>query len=338
MVLVTGGTGLVGSHLLLHLLQEQIAVRATYRTGSDLGRVQKVFSYYTENASELFQKIEWAIADLSDIPALETAFHGVDQVYHTAAIISFNHRDYKKLKKTNTDGTTNIVNLCLDNNIKKLCYVSTIGAIGNGLDGSRATEENEWVEQDTTVYAKTKYAAEMEVWRGSQEGLSVVMVNPGVILGPGFWKSGSGTFFSTVEKGYSYYPPGGTGFVTITDVVHIMKRLMDANIKNERFILVAQNLKYQEILGMIAEKLGKKKPTKQLKHWQLQIGRYFDWMFDLLTHSGRRITKNTIKSLYHRDNYDAQKIKETLDFEFEALEPTLKFCCEKFKEENRQPF
>ncbi|MGB5553965.1 MAG: NAD-dependent epimerase/dehydratase family protein [Flavobacteriaceae bacterium] len=334
MVLVTGGTGLVGSHLLLQLLQDHVSVRATFRAKSDLDQVLRIFNYYSSKATTLFEKIEWVQADLNNLPELEEAFSNIDLVYHTAALISFDPGDYPKLKKINTEGTANIVNLCLANKVKKLCYVSTIGAIGKSIDGSIAHEENEWIAQNANVYALTKQAAEMEVWRGAQEGLDMVMVNPGVVLGPGFWKHGSGSFFSISNKAYAYYPPGGTGFVAVNDVVKALVALMNSKIVNERFILVAENLKFKEILGLIAEQLGKRKPSKELKKWQLQIGRFFDYSVNLFTGRGRRITKNSIHSLYHRDEYDNSKIKKAINFQFEPLSKTIAFCCTKFREEN----
>lgn len=334
MVLVTGGTGLVGAHLLVDLTQKDIPVRAIYRSGSDLDRIEKVFAYYSENSSQLFQKIQWIEADLNDIPALEIAFEDVEYVYHAAAFISFDPNDFQSLLKINAEGTANIVNFCLSHQIKKLCYVSTIGTIGKSLGTSIATEENEWNDQHVNVYARTKYMAEMEVWRGSQEGLPVVMVNPGVILGPGFWKTGSGALFTTANKGYRYYPPGGTGFVTVHDVVRMMIELMTSEIINERFIAVAENLKFKEILTRITKELGKPPPKKQLKYWQLKIGRVLDFVWSSVSGSTRRITKSSIHSMKHRDEYSNKKIKAFLDFEFENLDDTIVFSCERFKEEN----
>lgn len=334
MILVTGGTGLVGSHLLLQLVRSGFTVRATYRQNSNLKRIEKVFAYYDQKVGELFAKIEWILADLNDIPSLETAFQGITHVYHCAALISFDPKDYDILHKINTQGTANIVNLCLAKNIEKLCHVSTIGAIGKSLDGNVATEENEWAEEDTNVYAMTKHAAEMEVWRGSQEGLSVIIVNPGVIVGPGFWEDGSGKLFTTAHKGYAYFPPGGTGFITIADLIRIMTKLMDSSLMNQRYITVAENVTFEHMLGMLTKYLGKPKPTKKLAFWQLEIGRVFDMFFSFFTGRARRITKNSIKSLKTRDIYDNTKIKKELNFEFAPLEETLSFCCARFMEEN----
>ncbi len=334
MILVTGGTGLVGAHLLLHLVQNNIPVRAIYRQESNLKRVEKVFSYYSQNASAHFNKIEWLLGDISDIPALEIAFKNVDYVYHAAALISFDPNDYRKLKKINALGTANIVNLCLSNKIKKLCYVSTIGAIGKSVKGTKATEENDWTGQVANVYGLTKHRAEMEVWRGSQEGLPVVIVNPGIIVGPGFWDSGSGKLFTTANKEYRFYPPGGTGFISVDDLIKMMIGLMDSEVKNKRFIAVAENLTFKDILTRLSFELGKKAPTKELKVWQLELGRVFDYFKNFFTRSGRKITKKTIYSFMHPESYDNQRIIDTLGFEFEALGKAIAYSCTKFKEEN----
>lgn len=333
MVLVTGGTGLVGAHLLWHLVQKHNVVRAIHRKGSHLQQVEKVFSYYTRNATEFFRKIEWVLADITDIPALEHAFTGVEYVYHAAAMISFDPADFHQLMKINTEGTTNIVNLSIAHTVKKLCYVSTIGTIGRSFNGGTSNEESEWIPNHINVYARSKYAAEMEVWRGSQEGLDVVMVNPGVILGPGFWNTGTGALFRTAYKGYRFYPPGGTGFVSVHDVVRMMTYLMDSDIVNERYIAVAENLTYHEILSRMCPLLGQSIPSKKLKFWQLELGRVADMVWHFITRSGRRITRSAIHSMKYRDDYSHTKAKETLGFEFEPLDPVIEFSCARFMEE-----
>ena len=251
-------------------------------------------------------------------------------VYHAAAFISFDPKDLKKLQRINTEGTANIVNLCLFHHIKKLCYVSTIGTIGRSAKGGQSTEETVWTNEHTNVYALSKYYAEIEVWRGSQENLPVVIVNPGVVLGPGFWKSGSGSLFSTVNKGYTFYPPGGTGFVTVIDVAKVMRKLMDSSIVNERFIVVAKNLNFKQIMVKVAVELGKKPPHKRLKIWQLKIGRYVDYLVSLITGNKRRITKNSIYSLKNPQAYDNSKVRNTLHLEFEDLDTTIKLSSRYF--------
>ncbi|NJB71140.1 nucleoside-diphosphate-sugar epimerase [Saonia flava] len=333
MVLVTGGTGLVGAHLLFHLANKGLKVKAIHRKQSDLRRVEKVFSYYSNDATALFKKIMWIEADLDNIPTLEIAFTNVTHVYHAAALISFDPRNYKKLRKVNVKGTRNIVNLCLAYGIKKLCYVSTIGAIGRSINGESMTEETEWNDAHTNVYALTKYDAEMEVWRGSQEGLDMVMVNPGIVLGPGFWKYGSGKFFSIAAKGQRIYPPSGTGFITVNDVVKMMVSLMESPIKNERFIAVSENLTYKKVVAIIAKELGKPGPKNKLKLWQLEILWRLDWVRTVLTGKERKLTKNGVFSLRKRRVYNNTKIQKYFPFEYESIEEALIFSSKHFLKE-----
>ncbi len=334
MVLVTGGTGLVGSHLLLHLLEKGMRVRAIHRPGSDLRAVAKVFAYYRENADELFRSLEWMEADISDIPAMEAAFEDVGQVYHAAALISFAPQDQDRMMKVNAEGTANIVNLCLARKVKKLCYVSSIATLGIGHSEEQANEENAYQDQYANDYGRSKYAAELEVWRGSVEGLSVVVINPGIILGPGFWNGGSGNLFGIANKGYRHYPPGGSGFVTVNDVVKAMIKLMESEIKNERYLLISENLTYQKILTLITKNLGLKPPSRPLRAWQLEGLRAVDWLAHVLAGKTRKLTKEGIRSLKRRAFYSNAKIIREIAFEFEPVEATVAFCCSRFKEEN----
>lgn len=332
MILVTGGTGLIGSHLLYHLVNSGQKVRALYRTKDSLQKVSKVFGYYSGKTAQLMDQIDWVIGDITNIGELENAFDGIEQVYHCAALISFDPRDFKALEKINVEGTANIVNLSLKYGVRKLCYVSSIAAIGPSVKGYEATEENEWNEASASVYGLTKYNAELEVWRGSQEGLSVVIVNPGVVIGPGFWKSGSGTFFTYAAKGKKHFIPGGTGFVSVGDVVKAMVSLMESAIQSERFILVDQNWTYEQLFQKIAPKLGVEPPSKQLSYSSLEMFWRLDWLRSNLLGKRRKLSKNMAKGLYHQEIYDNSKLKETLGFQYEDLDSTIHFCCSKFKD------
>tara|TARA_R110000868_G_scaffold325809_2_gene586672 strand:- start:3542 stop:4549 length:1008 start_codon:yes stop_codon:yes gene_type:complete len=333
MILVTGGTGLVGAHLLVQLTRAETRVKAICRPESDLKKVEKVFSYYLEGYEEYYEKIDWIIADINDLPALEIAFNTITQVYHCAALISFDTKQYAKMHKINCIGTANIVNLCIAKNIKKLCYVSSIATIGKDLNNTIVDEESDWSYKDANVYAHTKYNAEMEVWRGSQEGLETVILNPGVIIGPGFWHTGSGTIFSTAKKNYNYYPPNGTGFIAVNDIVKLMLLGMKTSVNKERFIAISENLTYKDILTKISIGLGIKPPIKELKFWQLTLLWRIDWLKNLLTQKERRITKKTVKSLREMKIYNNHKVLEAFNFTFEPIEKTIAFCCEKFLEE-----
>ncbi len=334
MILVTGGTGLVGAHLLLRLVEKDLSVRAIHRASSDLKAVEKVFSYYTQDAKALFKKIEWVETDINDILGLENAFEDITHVYHCAAYISFHPGDHTKLQKINVEGTANIVNFCIAKNVKRLCYVSSIAAIGRNIHGAITNEESEWSDDHANVYALSKKAAEMEVWRGTQENLSVVILNPGVIIGPGFWDSGSGLLFKNADKNRKIYPPGGTGFITVGDVVRQLLELMDSSIENERYIAVSENLSYKDILDKIAKQFHTSGRKRKLKFWQLEVLWRLDWLRSLFTGSPRKLTKNAVFSLMHPVQYDHQKIKKALNFKFEPMDEVISFTCKKFAEEN----
>ena len=324
MILVTGGTGLVGAHLLLALVNNGEKVRAIHRVSSDLDAVKNVFSYDTCETETLFNKIEWIIADITDVTTLEAAFKNIEYVYHCAAFISFNPRHYPVLKKVNIEGTANVVNFCLTEGVKKLCYISSIATLGKTTDESLSTEETEFnPEEKNSVYAITKHEAEMQVWRGTQEGLDAIIVHPGVIIGEGIWNSASGGIFRTISKGLRYFTPGGVSIVDVKDVVKVMINLTSSPIKNEAYILVAKNIYYKELLTKISDGLNKKPPNKTIAKWIMISFANLDWFFYKIFKIKRKLLKATVRSLYRNSFYDASKIEKEIDFKFTPTNKTI---------------
>ncbi len=335
MILITGGTGLVGAHLLYELAQRNDRIKATKRHSSDIQAVRKVFGYYRPEAEAdaLFNKIEWITADINDIPSLTKAFEEADYVYHCAALVSFDPSDEKKLRKINIEGTANVVNLCIAHKIKRLCYVSSVAAIGSNLNGKEIDENVRWnPEENHNDYAISKYGAEIEVWRGTQEGVETVIVNPGIIIGPGFWNDGSGQIFKRVDNGLSYHFPKISGFVGVKDVVSAMVKLMNSPIKNEKFILVSENLSFEHVLKQTAGFLGKPQPKKPLKKWMV----FFGWIFQKIGSwfgGSREITRQSVNTLFEKTCYDNSKIQESLQFEFTPVQQVLKETATIYKKE-----
>lgn len=328
MILVTGGTGLVGSHLLYQLVLQNESIVAIHRKSSDLNAVKNVFLYYSDDAEKLFTTIKWIEADITDIPSLTKAFKGITYVYHSAAMISFNASDYKNMRKVNIEGTANIVNLCIENNIKKLCFVSSIAAIGKPLTDNEIAEDNEWnVEQNNYGYAITKYGAEIEVWRASQEDIDVVIVNPGLILGPGFWQDGPGKLFTNMYNGFKFYTEGITGFVGVVNVASIMINLMKSNIKNERYILVSENDSFKNVFFAIADRLSKKRPSIKATKLLSAMAWRISWLVQKITGSKSLITKQTAQSSHNKYRYSNKKIREAIAFNFEPLADTITTTC-----------
>ena len=344
MILVTGASGLVGSHLVLHLTEMGSNVSAIYRNQNSIDKTEALFKMY--NKEHLFANINWIPADINDIPSLEIAFENIDYVYHCAAKISFDPRDEEKLRKINIEGTANIVNFCLARNVKKLCFVSSIAALGDlpeynsnhdrGESSSRIIdEETDWnPEKPHSDYAISKYGSEMELWRGQQEGLEVVIVNPGIILGaiPNSWNRNEGSFkiIAKVANGLKFYSNGTTGFVGVLDVVKCMTKLMNSDIKGNRYILVSQNLSYEKITTLIAEKLNVKPPKSEAKRWMTKLAWRWDWLATNLFLQERHLTKAVAKSLHTKDFYSSAKIKNELNFTFESIESVVSKIAEKY--------
>ncbi len=316
MVLVTGGTGLVGAHLLLHLIENGESVRAIYRNLKSIQKTKDLFSLYKKEV--LFEKIDWIQADIIDVPSLEMVFEKVEYVYHCAALISFDPKDEDLLRKTNIEGTANIVNFCIAKAVKKLCFVSTIAALGDLKEyESIITEETEWnPEKHHSDYAISKYGAEMEIWRGQQEGLESVIINPGVIIGPGFWEQGSGLLFKKVANGLSFYTKGTTGFIAVPDVVEIAVKLMKSHHSNERYILVSENIDFRDLLNSIADSLNVTRPFLHASPLLVNIAYRMDWFISNILGLKRRLDRATAKASYAKNQYSNEKIKTTLSAEF----------------------
>lgn len=325
MILVTGGTGMLGAHLLLNLAQKNQSLRATYRTESRLEETRTFFLAKAGNNIHYFDRIQWVKTSLDDFYTLDTAFEGVQFVYHCAAKVSFAAFDKEKLMHSNIEGTTHVVDLCLKHHIKKLAYVSSIAAIGAEKTIKKVNELHSWnSNQHHTDYAKSKYKAELEVWRGAQEGLDVVIVNPGVILGAHFWHRSSGVLFKRIQRGLRFYTTGTTALVALEDVVIVLVQLMNSNIKNERFILVADNRKQKQLLDTIGNALNKKKTTYPLYYGFLIFLFIIDKSLAMLGLKKSFLSLGFIEALHSKQEYDGSKITKVIPFDYTPINETIK--------------
>lgn len=324
MILVTGGTGLLGAHLLLRLAENGAKMRAIYRDENGIQKTKSLFEHYQK--STLFNAVEWIKGDILDITALEDAFIGITQVYHCVAYISFDSKDENKLRKINIEGTANIVNFCLAKGVEKLCHVSSIAALGDlAAHETSITEETEWnPEKHHSDYAISKYGAEMEVWRGQQEGLQVIIVNPGIIIGPGFENQSSGQLIKKVADGLLFYTYGKTAFVVVDDVVGIMIELMESSICNERFILIGQNIVFRDLFNTIADTLKVKRPSIEAKPFLIGLTWRLYWVLSLFSTKPKQISKDSLQSLLNKKEFSNQKIKSALQTSFIDVQQYIK--------------
>lgn len=336
MILVTGGTGLIGSRLLFYLTQnEENKVRSIYRSESSVTKVKDVFKRLSDSGEEQFSRIEWVKADINNIPDLEKAFRDVVFVFHVAGFISFKPTDFDRLIKINVEGTANIVNLCIDFKVKKLCHVSSIATI-TSVEGKILDETSEWdSEASNNDYAISKHGAEMEVWRGSQEGLKVVIVNPSVVLGAYFWDSGSGTLFKRVASGFPFYPTGGTGFVDVDDVVRAMLQLQFSDVENQRFVLSGSNQTYENVMKTIAKYLDITPPSKKISYQTLRILARIDGFLSFLRLKKRTLTLRNVDSISLISSYDGSKISQFVDFKYSDFEQSIKNICQEYLKEKK---
>ena len=338
MILITGSTGLVGSHLLAQLLADHPKIRATKRASSDLSSFRSILKQYYPDPEAMEARVEWVTANITDIPALEAVFEGITHVYHCAAYISFDPKNFHKLKKSNIEGTANIVNLCLKNGVNKLVHVSSIATLGEEPDGKAMDESSDWnPEAQNSVYAITKYGAEMEVWRGQQEGLSTAIVNPGVIIGPGDWNSGSCVIFKQAARGIPRYTSGSCGFVSVWDVVKAMRILMEGDIAAERYVLVAENWKYKRFIETICSALGAKPPKRSISKKSMLVLAWLDGLRATITGGKAQLHKDTVESLYTNSPFDGTKALSIPGFSYQDLDKAIKMTAAVYSSEVLAP-
>ena len=324
MILVTGASGLLGSHLLFELTQHHPKIRASYRNNEKLKEVEKLFQFYQKSQSgALFSKIEWVKCDLLNISEYDELFRDIKYVYHCSGKVSFYKSDFNACFRNNREVTANIVNVCLDSKVEKLCYVSSTAAIGINPNGL-TTEQDKW-ENGKTIsgYSVSKFSAEKEVWRGIEEGLNAVIINPCVILGPGDWNESSLTIFKTAEKGISFYPSGRNAIVDARDVAKSMRLLMESSIYSERDLCTGLNITFRDLFSHLCLKFGKKAPSIAVPRWLTLIVSIISETISRITGKKSGISIETAYSAFKSIEYDNSKLKKAIGIEFHTLEETI---------------
>lgn len=332
MIAVTGATGFLGSHLVCRLLKQGKTVKAIKRSSSDVSEFNFIYSLYFDTPVSQ-QKFTWAEGDVLDVPSLENAFAGADEVYHCAAVVSFNKSDKSHMMKTNVEGTANVVNVCLNLNIKKLAYISSIAALGREKSGALVSEKTKWTNSKlNSNYAISKHKAELEVWRGIEEGLNTVIVNPGVILGSGKFDKGSCKLIEMVDKGMPFYTHGINGYVDVEDVADAAIFLMEKNVFNERFVLVSENMDMKWFMNETATLLNAKKPFIEVNKFIAELSWMATGLLGLITGKKPAITKETARASLNKYYYSSDKIK-ALGFTFKPIAQTLADACSNYKKQ-----
>lgn len=315
MVLVTGGSGLLGTTLLKHLLAQGMSVKAIYNK-----------TPLTTFDGTALQTVH---CDLLDVVTLEEVMQGVTKIYHCAGLVSFRRKDVQRLYQVNVEATANLVNAALHAGVKKIVHVSSVAALGRIRQQETINEKMSWTpETSNSKYGETKFLGEMEVWRGIAEGLEAVVVNPSIILGPGDWNDGSTAIFKSAFNEFPWYTDGVTGFVGVNDVAKCMVELMESDVSAERFIISAHNETYRNVFNGIADAFQKRRPHKQvtpfISRWVTRI----ESLKSRFTGKEPLLTKETAYTAMAKVHFDNSKIFKFLPaFSYEPLQQTISETC-----------
>ena len=321
-VLVTGGTGFIGAYILKELVEKGYAVRA-------IRRINKLPFFISP---DILDKVEWVTSDVLDVIALNEAMDGVEAVIHSAALVSFDRKERKQMYNTNVDGTANIVNLSLENGIKKLVHISSISALGRTFAGEQVNEEKKWMDSKlNSHYGISKNKAEMEVWRGMGEGLDAVIINPSTVLGFGNWHDSSCAIFKNMYKGFPWYTNGVNGFVSVEDVAKVAVLLMESNITEERFIINHENWEFKKLFDIIADGFGQKRAKWQATPFLSGIAWRIEKIKSSIKNAKPLLTKETARIALSKTFWQNDKILKALPgFSFMPLESSIIKACKNY--------
>lgn len=320
MVLLTGGTGFVGGHMLVHLIQAGRKVRALKRKNSSTRELEIICRFYGEDFQSISSHIEWIEGDLLNPESLDNALINVQEVYHCAAVVSFDGKDPEQLNRINIEGTRNLVNATIHTDISNFIYISSIGALGESLSDKLITEATSWnLQNQSSAYSNSKYHAEQEVWAGIEKSLNVIIVNPGIILGAGDFTKGSLRFFSQVKRGMPFYTDQQTGYVDVRDVCKAILVLKEKQLFNMRFILVSENLTNKQLFTYIANALNKKPPFIRIGKTGLRIASMLNRLGCKISGKQPLLSREIVNSASGKHRYSSDKFLSNTGFSFTPM-------------------
>jgi len=324
LVFITGSTGLVGGHLLVQLHLKRFKIKALVRKTSSFEQLKLISDFYNVSFNEVIKAVDWVYGDTLDYIGLQEALKGVKTIYHCAAMVSFGRKNRETLLKTNIRGTANMVDAAVECGVGQFCFISSIAALGSENETGFIDETTPRdINKPVSVYSESKFLSELEVWRGAAEGLNVVILNPGVILGPGLPNKGSMLLFQAASKGIPFYTDSVTGYIDVRDICRAAIDLISREIYGKRFVLVSENVDNMRLFTDIAQQFGKKGPSVRAGKGLLNIAIVFAELLSLFTKKDPPLSKDTIRTVTHPEYYSSQLIKDTIHFSFTPISETI---------------
>ena len=311
MVAITGATGLLGGHILDRFRAEAVNPIALCRPGQD---------------SLLLEGIHKRTGDILDQVSLREAFDGATTVIHAAAFVSFNPRRRKEIFEVNVKGTRNVVDTCLQLGIKNLIHISSVSALGRKPE-EEISEESKWNGGYSSLYAESKYLAELEVFRAAEEGLTVSVLNPSTILSASQPNRSSGTLFNYCWDEIPFYTGGTLNYVDAREVAEATYQLYKKPRAGEKFILNAGALLYLDFFQKVAKRLNKRSPSIKISPFLSSWAGWAEEVRSLIAHREPIVTRQSARMAIQSFHYKNKKAQADLGIRFRPLEETLDWCC-----------
>jgi dihydroflavonol-4-reductase len=317
-VLVTGGTGFVGSQIVAALVRRGDAVRVLHRATSKLIMLEGL-------------PIEHVLGDVQEPDAVACAVAGCDLVFHVAAVASYWRTEREQVYKVNVEGTRIVMEACLAAGVSRVVHTSSVAAIGIPRDG-RPADENATFDalSATFAYADSKHRAEAVVLQAVARGLRAVIVNPGAVYGAGDHNLISGSMvLELARRSVPFVPDGGLCVVDVDAVVQGHLAAAERGRIGERYILGGENLTFLEIAADICAVVGRPAPRATVPGWTLSPAAYAVDMINRLRLGPPVVSGEQIRMAGLKVFYDTTKAVRELDYPLlpfrEAVEKTYRW-------------
>lgn len=310
-IFITGITGLLGSYVAKEF--------------ASLGEIHgfKRSSSSTRLLEGIDFPIHWHEGSLLNANSIDDAIEGMDLVIHCAGKVSFSPKDEEELFEVNVRGTANLVNAMLYSGLKNLIHVSSVSALGRNPDISVINEDHKWVDSPlNTKYGISKYFGELEAWRGEQEGLNLIVVNPSILLGKISDDRSSTSIYSHILGNSKYYPKGSVNYLDVRDAAKIIKSLYLKESWGNRYILNKESIKYREFFEKMAKAFGKKIPNQPVSDLLLKTGLFFLGIVRSLGLTKNPLNKQTAMLSQQDIVFQNNKLEKELNFEYTPIEET----------------